>query len=1046
MEYYVDRARRLTFNDVSKRQFSSKFKKCSTNSINNFGNQSIWLKFRVRNDSDEELEWYLENDFIYSDELILYYPDGKGRYESIASNNAPAYRREVNSITFIFPVKTPPGEWIYYLQQNPVGWTSVVPRIWSPKNLITNLVTVNVLHGVFYGILAIMLLYNLFIFLSVREKAYFYYLLQIVGLALIYMTLDGVGINYVWSELLVNLNKRSNTLYYYLGLMPVLLFLKSYLQTKEKAPLVDTQVNCLIALNFILIVLSLTLEPLSQAIYPTIVLNVFILIVGVYNIVVPILHIKKGSRPAKFYLLAVVMLVLGAIPQVFFYLGFAPVSFATAYGPKFGGVCMLALFSFGLADKINTMKNELADLNENLEKKVQLRTGELKEANDKLKELDRAKSDFFTNVSHEIRTPLTLILSPIESVLQKKFSGEVDEEFFRSMHRNAVRLIGLVNSLLDFSKIDAGKMTLSLRMVDMVEFLESRIHSTKDAFDSRGIYLELVSESGALRFNFDPEMMDRIVMNLLSNALKFTERGGAVKVEVGKRGEACRISFADTGCGIPSDRIQSVFERFSRADAGATRKYEGTGIGLALVKEMVSLHGGRMDIQSRDIDNFPEDHGTVVTIELPMDAERIEGAEIQPGQYDDDASRFFAARDFFNLMPPGGVKPPVTDSDAVGGGTPAGGENEKVLVVEDNPDMRELLKNLLHGKYRVFFATNGREGLERAKEISPDLILSDVMMPVMDGYEMTMRLKNDMNLKDIPVIMLTAKADTGSIVEGMEYGADDYVAKPFNADELLTRVKAILRSKNYQRIIARRNREIEEELEIARLIQKQLLPGDTLDLPGYIAEWKYIPLDMVGGDLLSISGDGEYIELFIADVSGHGLPGACLSLITKTAMDSIEDRGSTRSVLVLLNDVICRSTVNYKFVTAFYGRIDARRKVLRFSCAGHYTPFVYRRATGEFIELKAKGIPLGLFSEIEIEEREVQLTPGDRIFLYTDGVIDCMDGRGSDFGEGRMKELIRDNVVLSPREFTEKTVEELVRFRGSGKFNDDVAFIVCDIP
>ncbi len=1041
VERYIDATHRITIDEISNERFSSRFVKNDSKTIVNPGERSIWLKIRVRNDSGGELDWYLENDFVFSEESMFYYPDKNGRYHSMGYVNAPAGRRAVNNATYIFPVRTPPGERVYYLYQFHKGWTTIVPRMWSPGNLSSKLLAMNVFLGMFYGILAIMFVYNLFVFLSVHEKSYFYYLLIIVGLTYFSMTLDGIGYNYVWEKMPAHFFKNSHSFFYYLGLMPVPLFIKSYLQTREKSPFINTQINGLIAFSILMSVASLALEPVTEAVYHTVILNVYVLVLCIYNIVVPILHIKKGSRPAAFYLPAVVLLVASSVPTAIFFLGFSTMSGIALHGPKLGIVSMLALFSFGLADRINTMKNELADLNENLEKKVEMRTDELREANEKLKRLDRVKSDFFTNVSHEIRTPLTLILSPIESLLQGKYAGEIDGRFFRSIHRNAARLLKLVNSLLDFSRIEAGRMVPSLHLMDMVEFMELRMESSKAVFDSRGISAEIEREVDGLRFHFDPEMMDRIVMNLLSNALKFTGRGGTVRITVGKRGGDCLLRFSDSGCGIPADKIQTVFERFIQADTGTARRHEGTGIGLALVREMVRLHGGRIDIESRHADEYPVNHGTSITITVPLDATKIQGAEIVQGPCTDAMARPESTQYLSELM--NRDEPPAASTGVEA--APRDDTREKILVVEDNPDMRELLNGLLKGGYRVSFAVNGREGLARAEEIVPDLIISDVMMPEMDGYEMTNKLKGSAGLRDIPVIMLTAKADSGSVVEGLERGADDFVTKPFNADELLTRVKSQLRSKEIQRLLSRRNREIEEELAIARSIQRQLLPADALAFPGYRVEWRYIPMDLVGGDLLAVSGNGEFVELFIADVTGHGLPGACLSLITKASLDAIEDRRSPGKVLNVLNDVVCRSTIDSRFVTAFYASIDARRNVMSYCSAGHYPPLLYRGSSGEFITLIARGIPLGLNAGMIIEETEITLMEGDRMLLYTDGISDCLNGSKEIYGEQRLKALMKNSTDLSPRKLADRIIEEVTHFTRAAAFDDDAAFIVFDV-
>ncbi|HOT45105.1 MAG TPA: response regulator [Spirochaetota bacterium] len=427
------------------------------------------------------------------------------------------------------------------------------------------------------------------------------------------------------------------------------------------------------------------------------------------------------------------------------------------------------------------------DLAQHLEEMVHDRTEELQEANDKLKEMDRIKSNFFANISHEIRTPLTMILAPVESALQGDQGVTIDRNLLLTVERNASRLLNLVNNLLDLARLDAGRMPMAVARQDMVAFVRSYIDTVRSAFETRHLDLKVVSSRDSITVYFDPEKMDKIFMNLFSNAFKYTEPGGSITVRVIDDDRACYIEFEDTGAGIPRDNLDIIFDRFGQAHAGAHRRGEGSGIGLSLVRELVQLHGGTVSVESVYAGDNPADHGTVFTIMLPKGTAQwkyFPGIQyLEPGEKGGPLFPQRAVETRFLSEAKETMPGPAA--------TPARPE-VSLLVVEDNADMRKYLTTLLERRYSVRCAENGREGLAAATAKRPDLVITDVMMPVMNGYEMTRRLREDDALKQIPVIMLTARVESSDLDDGQVNMADDYITKPFNGQELLSRIEALL--------------------------------------------------------------------------------------------------------------------------------------------------------------------------------------------------------------------------------------------------------------
>jgi len=395
---------------------------------------------------------------------------------------------------------------------------------------------------------------------------------------------------------------------------------------------------------------------------------------------------------------------------------------------------------------------------------------------EKLKELDQLKSRFFANISHEFRTPLTLIEGPLKQMLSGDYEGNAKEQY-DLMLRNTRRLTRLVNQLLDLSKIESGQMKLGAKRLDICHLVRRVAAAFESLAKRKGCeYSVLLSEEPIIGW-FDRDAVEKIVTNLLSNAFKFTQEGGAVEVLVKQNDISSHnvviLTVTDTGIGIPPDQFDKIFDRFYQVDASRTREQEGTGIGLALTKELVELHKGEINVKSE------VGKGSAFTVRLPLGKEHLKQEEIIET---DEAQEKEAIpiKDFVEL----------DESPAL---EEAGNESLPVLLmVEDNADMRKYMHACLDNKYRVIEAANGAEGVRKAIEEIPDLIISDVMMPKMEGHELCRIVKHDEKTSHIPIILLTAKAGTESKIEGFETGADDYFIKPFDAKELLVRVKNLI--------------------------------------------------------------------------------------------------------------------------------------------------------------------------------------------------------------------------------------------------------------
>jgi signal transduction histidine kinase/ligand-binding sensor domain-containing protein/DNA-binding response OmpR family regulator len=458
---------------------------------------------------------------------------------------------------------------------------------------------------------------------------------------------------------------------------------------------------------------------------------------------------------------------------------------------------------------------------EELETAVDERTQELAEEKRKteeqaakLAELDEAKNRFFAHVSHEFRTPLSLILSPLRDTLQRAAGGAatLSENQLRRMLSSAERLQRLIDQLLELATLEAGQMTLDLQPGDVAAVTTRVAEAFHSKAQEKGLDLRVTGPEDRIQAHFDPEKVETIVSNLVGNAVKFTPDGGRVTVLVERveatagvepPGEAeaaegtVRIEVADTGPGIDPDAQAQIFDRFEQVDNSATREHEGTGLGLALTGELVELHGGTIEVESTP------GEGTVFTAYLPLlpvARPKQKPGDGQPPARGEPvggaAERREAQVDGKEIAGDGG---PVENAGE--GREVTGGEEEPstILVVEDNAEMRAYLREALSRQWRMLEAADGEAGWTKVQEDAPDLVLSDVMMPNVGGFELCERIKSDPDLRTVPVVLLTARTRDEDTLEGLECGADDYVAKPFDPAELRRRIENHLAAREHLR-------------------------------------------------------------------------------------------------------------------------------------------------------------------------------------------------------------------------------------------------------
>ncbi|MCB0616347.1 MAG: response regulator, partial [Phaeodactylibacter sp.] len=640
------------------------------------------------------------------------------------------------------------------------------------------------LDALIIGILLAVAIYHLIIFFYQRQYVSLFFSLFVLSVALLIMMFSG----YSQEFFLSSYNLRNGIIFspitYFLVYLFYYLFSRLYLKLPEILPVLDKIWAGLVLLDLAsgalvvkMVLASGCLWNVDSGQFFTLVSARAIADLPLYLIpvVTAIAAWWKGNKAAGIYLVAILAFVLQSLANdVNAWFGILPLP-QWIYG-DIGPAIMVLLFAMGIARQLKTLQEEKFSAE-------QAELTERAEAN-RIRELDAFKSRFYTNITHEFRTPLTLILGAAEQ-LDKK-SGKDPQKAQNLIQRQGRHLLNLINQLLSLSKLESNSLPLQEIQADIIPFIKGVAASFDSAAARKGLQLELQFDTDSLIMDFDPEKVQAILANLLSNALKFTPEGGRVQLNVKTKPESgsrqsakkshfrlrtsdlLQISVCDTGVGISPVQLPHIFDRFYQVDTSSIREGEGTGIGLALVKELVELMNGQIEVKSQ-----PGKGSTfMATLPIRQSAPRPAAPVTPEGLQEDEE----------DIQPAG---PPLfPDTESI--------EQPLVLVVEDNPDMRGFIHSLLEGAYRVQMAPDGEAGIQKAMELVPDLVISDVMMPKKDGFELCQALKQDERTSHIPIILLTAKASQEHRIEGLEYGADAYLEKPFNRRELEVRLEQLM--------------------------------------------------------------------------------------------------------------------------------------------------------------------------------------------------------------------------------------------------------------
>jgi signal transduction histidine kinase/DNA-binding response OmpR family regulator len=734
----------LTFDDVSRGSHTRAFRK-SNGSLNfGYSSSAYWIRFQIQNtDRLPSDGWVLEmNNPIFNQAKLFIIPDSGETIYKEMNGDTPIHEREVQTRAVVFGLPDEPNKiYTVYLMLSGNDNKMYDLVIWSNNSYTKYLRTSDTILSFYFGILFALATYNLFLFFSIRDRSYLYYTLFVAATAASQLAITGWGVEYLGLTILKH--QISSIAASTVAVAFSVLFILRFLSIRQHYPRFH---------NIVMIVMYITVFVACLAWYPPFfsaalkISSVLMVILALALLISSIPLAIAGERAARFYLLGWSVLGVAVCIMQLKHFGYLSVTPVTRYAMKFATAFEAIIFSFGLADRFHTTSMQL-----------KLKSLEVR----KLAETDKMKSDFFSNITHEFRTPLMLISGHIKALLHNQKLPALDRERLEVADKNTTQLNRLITQLLDIAKVDAGMLKVIPQPVNIDQFFKLIRATFISLSEHKRISFETDIKVPTEAISVDEDKLEKITYNLLSNAFKFTPEGGKVSLRVFEEEPKIVIQVSDTGIGIAEQHLPLVFDKFFQVEKNALQGNDGTGIGLALVKELVTLLGGSIHVASKI------NEGSTFTVHVPF--EKTTQPATTNGHHIEQTSKIFIEEsdELFDI-------PQVHAST--------------VLIVEDNDDLQRYMTLGLKDKYNILSARNGEEGFDLAKKHLPDIILTDWMMPHVNGVTLCRLLKADELTNHVPVILITAKADAESKLEALETGADDYLYKPFDFDEVLYKI------------------------------------------------------------------------------------------------------------------------------------------------------------------------------------------------------------------------------------------------------------------
>ncbi len=645
---------------------------------------------------------------------------------------------------------------------------------------------------------------------------------------------------------------------------------------------------------------------------------------------------------------------------------------------------------------------------------------------DLLRQMDNLKTTFFANISHEFRTPIALTIGSLDMI--ERDSNEIATQI-PIIKRNQNRLLQMINQILDLEKMEQGGSDLKFfPIADCDQFLQRRAEQFQSMAVKKSLKftVDIRTHLKSSEIYLDPESFDKVIFNLLSNAFKFTA-SGEVSLSAVVNDNKLVIAVKDSGMGIRSDQLAFIFDRFRQASGSESKDYAGTGIGLSLVQEIIKLHSGDIQVQS------DYGQGTTFTVMMPLGKSHLSENQISPNIFSEGES----SNQQIDIVNEGLSDTAGIDEHQKWNAKSLlsfSASKKTILYVDDNYDLRNYLINLLGENYNLLLAWDGVAALEILEKHTPDLILSDLMMPRLDGAGLIKKIRVNPDLSEIPFVILTAKAIERTKFDLLEAGADDFLFKPFSREELLVRVRNLL-------VLREKTTMAQRELLEAKKIQRSLLPAQNIELDQVAISVLYKPCDTLSGDFYDVLVFNEFILCYVADVTSHGTSAAQITYLIKSTIKSLFEENPLASVSHILQEFAKRYT-DYKLdygVGIQIFKFNTKTNSLTFSNSNSPTSLLFN--SNGFKSLNMGVSPLidaKFYKEADgfFKEEQISFKKDDCVFLFTDGCFELSPNNGQIYDDRKFNRDLQK--LVKSTDWRDQLFKKLVDHQGSESFPDDI--------
>lgn len=830
LEILEDEDGTVTIEDILSDKTKNKFIKSPEN-IPNFGytDSEYWVRFTVNNEANIRQNWLLELRYPLMDYIDLYVIQDDKYIKKTAGFNYPFSHREFYHRNFLFKLQFTDELTTVYMHFKNTDRMEFPLYLWSIESFQKNDHNMQFFMGIFYGLVIVMFIYHLLLFLSIRDITFLYYIIYIFSYTFFQIVQDGYLYEYLLPEAFYQ--------YYHLvplsgsfGVITVIHFSQSFLNTSQGFSILHKILNLL----KILAVATLSFPLFFSYSMYIMILSALVVFTFIFILFTCIISLYEKNRSAKYYLLAWSFFLVGGIIFILRINALIPNNNFTLHAVQVGTGINLIFLSLALGDRINIMKQEKDEVQ-------QL-------AIENLYRADKLKDEFLANTTHELRTPLHGIIGITQSLIngvRGQLSEEAQQDLFL-IEMSSRRLSNLVNDMLDFSRLKNRDLELKIIPVDLKTITDIVIDISNSLIGNKKLILTNRISPDTPCVRGDENRIQQILFNLIGNAIKFTEQGEIIisastvsAIQNDAKTNCIEVKVTDTGIGIPEDRLEHIFDSFEQGDGSISREYGGTGIGLSIVKHLVELHGGSISVESES------GKGSQFTFTFPQyDSLKNNHIQEKNDGKPENRGRSIIEEIFINQQ---GGDESINDfilnvEEKIKG---------NILVVDDDPINLQVIKNFFHNEsINITVSSSGMESLELVKNENFDLILLDVMMPKISGYDVCKKMREAYSNFDLPIIMLTAKNRISDLVAGFEAGANDYVTKPVNREELLIRVKTLISLK----------RTISEHQELKyKLLQDRMSPHFLFNVLNSIYVFMEMDIEKAKKSLLIISDVYRYL-------------------------------------------------------------------------------------------------------------------------------------------------------------------------------------------